>query len=342
MPYPLVKLSGVVPPNVAVTPSPRPCPPSACPGHSLWLTPYRTAPNSEKTSRSRLNTPPASSHLDGSYPSGPSSPPRGALSIFAPPPSSSLPQALQDAIGSSSSSRQAGTPTNGISPAPLPDNLSDMRMDVDADPLVREAGEGFESRLRSARSKDSPVVKTGVSASGKGVKVGGAAKEPSGSFVKKKGKGKAEIVGATRTARLTLHSPIKTSARYVEALASFFAAMDALEAFISCAWNRRCGWTSCPRRRRGSASSAYRIGCVACATQSSSTDDRQSRTTLATPVKDKEAKPIPFIFKALCKRADEENPVQFKLPSEIQQFFAGGESSWPRICRSFVLTPLVA
>lgn len=91
---------------------------------------------------------------------------------------------------------------------------------------MREAGEGLESRLR-ARAKKDIHVKTGVSASGKGVTVGSAVKE-SGKAVKKKDKDKAkpsdvEIVSTSRS-EITmvwipadpLASQIKTFARLVE------------------------------------------------------------------------------------------------------------------------------
>jgi hypothetical protein len=32
---------------------------------------------------------------------------------------------------------------------------------------------------------------------------------------------------------------------------------------------------------------------------------------------------VPATFKQLCKRVDEENPLAFRLPSEIQTYFAG-------------------
>ena len=51
----------------------------------------------------------------------------------------------------------------------------------------------------------------------------------------------------------------------------------------------------------------------------------QSRETLS-PVKDREAKPVPMVFRQLIKRIDEENPSQFRLPQDIRQFFSGGES----------------
>ena len=62
---------------------------------------------------------------------------------------------------------------------------------------MREAGEGFESR-RSARSKPVPVAETvraGVSATGKGVKVGGVPKDKEvGRAIRKKGKSNVDIV----------------------------------------------------------------------------------------------------------------------------------------------------
>ena len=43
------------------------------------------------------------------------------------------------------------------------------------------------------------------------------------------------------------------------------------------------------------------------------------------PTYDKDLRPIPAVFIQLCKRLDEDNPVQFKLPQDVRQFFAGGE-----------------
>ncbi len=48
-----------------------------------------------------------------------------------------------------------------------------------------------------------------------------------------------------------------------------------------------------------------------------------------------------MVFKQLSRRLEEDNPIQFKLPQEVRQFFTGGE------CTSldqaiFVLTGIVA
>jgi len=56
--------------------------------------------------------------------------------------------------------------------------------------MMRDAADGFESRLRPSRGKD--TEKTGVSASGKGVKVG-TAKVGTAGGPKKKSKGKVDV-----------------------------------------------------------------------------------------------------------------------------------------------------
>lgn len=156
----------------------------------------RVAPNPLRASRSRNSSPPRVNPAPVARPAprqqssstpGPSVPPANhlpaSLQIFAPPPDSALPQALQDVL-KSSSSRSSGLATG-------------RQPDVGGDTLVREAGEGFESR-RSARSRPAPATETvraGVSASGKGVKVGGVPKEKDGGrAVRKKGKGNVDIV----------------------------------------------------------------------------------------------------------------------------------------------------
>ncbi|GFZ50835.1 hypothetical protein JCM24511_08593 [Saitozyma sp. JCM 24511] len=93
--------------------------------------------------------------------------PGAVLSIFAPPPpSEALPEALQEVIG----------------PRPA----------ADGDVLMRDAAEGFESRLRPTRGGD-VGVRTGVSASGKGVKVGGAIKLGPTQGKKKRTRGEPEV-----------------------------------------------------------------------------------------------------------------------------------------------------
>ena len=91
-----------------------------------------------------------------------------ALSIFAlPPPSDALPEALQEVLGSSSSA---------------------IRQD---DVMMREVADGSDSRLRPTRGRDT-VMGAGVSASGKGVKVGAP---KSGTTVASKKKGKSKVEG---------------------------------------------------------------------------------------------------------------------------------------------------
>lgn len=66
--------------------------------------------------------------------------------------------------------------------------------------MMREAAEGLESRLRPSRDQDSGV-RTGVSASGKGVKVGmargGTSAGPKKGKVK--GKGEGDVVSSSRS-----------------------------------------------------------------------------------------------------------------------------------------------
>ena len=60
--------------------------------------------------------------------------------------------------------------------------------------MMQDAADGFESRLRPSSVRN-PVVRTGVSASGKGVKVGTmGVGTMAGPKKKGKGKGEAEVV----------------------------------------------------------------------------------------------------------------------------------------------------
>lgn len=128
----------------------------------------------------------------------------GALSIFAPPVSSTLPEALQSVIGSSKSKAKStnstpgpstSTPvrTNGNASTPSANGTGSgrelrVRLNVstpttsteakgaEGDGLVKEAADGLAtSKLRPTRGRES-LQKSGVSASGKGVKVGGGAR----------------------------------------------------------------------------------------------------------------------------------------------------------------------
>lgn len=173
--------------------------------------------------------------------------PSGALSIFAPPLSTDLPEALQDVI--SPSKARATTNGNGhghsngdISAGPSTNTSSrELRVRltipntgtttttttggattaIDGE-LVKEASDGLASRLRPTRGRES-TQRTGVSASGKGVKVGGGARTatgPSTSVTRKKGALPSEIVRPlsvfdTRLKTFAdLYSQTRISARY--------------------------------------------------------------------------------------------------------------------------------
>lgn len=118
-------------------------------------------------------------------PSGPDT--TGALSIFAPPASSTLPEALQSVIDTSKDTAATAGPStsngNGNASTPIANgsgrelrvrlNVTQDGNGVDGPNLVKEAADGPAStRLRPTRGRDS-LQRTGVSASGKGVKVGG-------------------------------------------------------------------------------------------------------------------------------------------------------------------------
>jgi hypothetical protein len=51
----------------------------------------------------------------------------------------------------------------------------------------------------------------------------------------------------------------------------------------------------------------------------------RKESSTASPSKDKDLKPIPAVFKQLSKKIDSDNPTQFRLPTEIRQYFVGGE-----------------
>lgn len=128
--------------------------------------------------------------------------PTGALSIFAPPVSADLPEALQGVISPpvASSSRQPETALNGNVSASTSTNGHSggrelrVRLTIpttangngngtgEGDSMIKDAADGIAStsasastRLRPTRGKEG-TQRTGVSASGKGVKVGGGAR----------------------------------------------------------------------------------------------------------------------------------------------------------------------
>jgi hypothetical protein len=128
-----------------------------------------------------------------------------------------------------------------IDPLPLPSIKGGDEGEGDEGGLRRDAGTAFEStRLRPTRARNE-IVKNGVSASGKGVKVAGPSK-PAGPVVpsKKKGKGRAEPEIVCRVSsfdsrlNMVIFSLTMTSARLVGEWADFYAVMAVLDLFTSC------------------------------------------------------------------------------------------------------------
>jgi hypothetical protein len=141
--------------------------------------------------------------------------PSGALSIFAPPQNADLPEALQSIIspsqarsvdmnGNSHAHSNGSANGNGAAGPSTSSRELRVRLTIPASAsgsgtpdieTSREAGPA-SGRLRPTRGRES-TQRTGVSASGKGVKVGGGARVttgPSTSITRKKGAPANEIV----------------------------------------------------------------------------------------------------------------------------------------------------
>ncbi|WWC63404.1 uncharacterized protein I303_106004 [Kwoniella dejecticola CBS 10117] len=231
--------------------------------------------------RSTRNRPsPAGTPLTGSpAPSG-----TGALSIFAaPPPTEGLPEALQSAI-----------------PHGLTNGLAEVPPIPDADSIRKEAAAGFESRLRSrtvlAGQRRDGGERTGVSASGKDVRVGGTARTsekttnantPTTIAAKKKGKGKADVEIPNQ---------------------DFCSACRGIGRFLCC--------DGCPR--------SFHFMCLEPPLRIDELPEeeiwycKQCKAEL-----ERELKPIPMTFKQLTKKVNSENPRQFRLPTDLISYFTG-------------------
>ncbi|KAK8854692.1 hypothetical protein IAR55_003431 [Kwoniella newhampshirensis] len=208
---------------------------------------------------------------------------QGPLSIFAPPPpADTLPEALQSAIGVSTPIAQV----DANAPA------------ADADAIRREAAAGFESRLRSrGTQKRDGGERTGVSASGKDVRVGGSSRATAQNSVvaavaasgpsKKKGKAKADVEVPNQ---------------------DFCSACRGIGRFLCC--------DGCPR--------SFHFMCLEPPLRIDELPDEEIwYCKKCRAQKEKDLKPIPSIFKSICKKIDEENPAQFRLPQELRTYFVG-------------------
>nr|XP_019011568.1 uncharacterized protein I206_03668 [Kwoniella pini CBS 10737]OCF50349.1 hypothetical protein I206_03668 [Kwoniella pini CBS 10737] len=233
--------------------------------------------------RSTRNRPsPAGTPLSGSpAPSG-----TGPLSIFAPPPPTErLPQALQSS---------------------LPNSVDgSIRPDIpDADAIRKEAVAGFESRLRSravlAGQRRDGGERTGVSASGKDVRVGGTARTSekatnastsnasaaAASNNKKKGKGKADVDIPNQ---------------------DFCSACRGIGRFLCC--------DGCPR--------SFHFMCLEPPLRIDELPEEETWYCKQCAAERVKLKPIPTVFKRLSKKVEGENPAQFRLPTDLITYFAG-------------------
>lgn len=181
-------------------------------------TPYTAAPTTGSTSASAAAGTPASG-LGMTAPAA-------SLSIFAPPsdsPATPLPDALQNVITASaaaagSGSGSASTATRKLrdrAPPPPPPTIPTpvtVGPNRERDTMVKDAADGLK-RVRSTRGRDSTAgaggggsrsgaraadeeaIRAGVSASGKGVKVGGTQRVGAGPKRRPKGRGEEVVRG---------------------------------------------------------------------------------------------------------------------------------------------------
>lgn len=222
-------------------------------------------------------------------PSGPDT--SGALSIFAPPVSSTLPEALQSVLGTSKTTASTPGPStsntngngNGTASTPTTNgsgrelrvrlNVAQETNGTDTPSLAKEAADGLSStRLRPTRGRDS-LQRTGVSASGKGVKVGGgvrvnnATPKTAVSSATRKQPKPTEPVSHPKPLHLchralltAISNRIKTSVQRVAESANSSAVMDVPDHSTLCVWNRPYAWTSYQKRTTGTVANAGRKG----------------------------------------------------------------------------------
>ncbi|EIW68367.1 hypothetical protein TREMEDRAFT_32134 [Tremella mesenterica DSM 1558] len=198
------------------------------------------------------------------------------LSIFAPPPPSDLPDALQEIV---------------------------RPVVADNDGMVKDAAEGFENRLRHTRAR-LESVRSGVNASGRGVKVG----------------------GAPRTSNVSGRKPRKSKATDEIPNQDFCSACRGIGKFLCCDGCPRSFHFMCldPPLLIDQLPEEETWYCRKCRAE-------RDKAENASPAKEKEKelKPIPACFKLLTKKLEEENPVQFRLPDDIRHYFSGEVQEGP-------------
>ncbi|ORY35491.1 hypothetical protein BCR39DRAFT_460802 [Naematelia encephala] len=182
---------------------------------------------------------------------------------------------------------------------------STSRQDADGDEMMKEAAEGLQSRrLRPSRAAHDNQ-KAGVSASGKGVKLGGVGKGGNTTAVRRKGKG-ADLVSPNQ---------------------DFCSACRGIGRFLCCDGCPRSFHFMClePPLRIDELPEEETWYCKKCQAE------RPVPAPVLTPQSANAStlKPIVMIFEELVRKVDEENPEQFRLPQELRTFFAGGKSFGP-------------
>ncbi|WVR09522.1 hypothetical protein IAU60_006590 [Kwoniella sp. DSM 27419] len=234
--------------------------------------------------------------------------PEGALSIFAPPPPTDrLPQALQSALHRDT---DVGTP------APS----------ADSDAMRREAAAGFESRLRSRGSRRDGGERTGVSASGKDVRVGGTARTAAvaaAAAAQSAAASAAAAASASASASTTATGSKKKGKGKTEVDVpnqDFCSACRGIGRFLCCDGCPRSFHFMClePPLRIDELPDEETWYCKKCRAERSRRDAEPSPSP-----RDKELRPVQTVFRQLSKKVDEENPVQFKLPTDIRTYFVG-------------------
>ncbi|WVQ72120.1 hypothetical protein IAR50_001665 [Cryptococcus sp. DSM 104548] len=195
------------------------------------------------------------------------------------------------------------TSSKAPSPAPISElgsGLGGIGPAADADSIRREAAAGYEKRLRArvpGNVKKDGGQRIGVSASGRDVRIGGSARQAAQAQKKDKGKGRVDGVQPNQ---------------------DFCSACRGIGRFLCCDGCPRSFHFMClePPLRLDELPEEERWLCKHCRAENAKEED-------PSPRKQKDLPAIPSVFRALSDKIEEENPEQFRLPTDIRKFFAG-------------------
>ncbi|ODO11167.1 hypothetical protein I350_01770 [Cryptococcus amylolentus CBS 6273] len=255
-------------------------------------------PNAKSTrsTRSRLHTP--SVHASPASTSQHRAPPPPQPDVGQPTRDDTLLPDPSTANNSNNPSSKAPSPAplseTDPTPAPAPATGAGG-LNAETDPIRLEAAAGYESRLRArvpgggggTAKKDGAGHKIGVSASGRDVRIGGSARQAATALKKDKGKGKGDVVQPNQ---------------------DFCSACRGIGRFLCCDGCPRSFHFMClePPLRLDELPEEERWLCKHCRSENQ-----------------KDLPAIPSVFRALSDKIEEENPEQFRLPTEVRKFFAG-------------------